>query len=347
MAGTKHLIVIHGRASKPSEKEKKRLVLKALKHGLGRVDASGDTAKRIGASSAIPQNKRVKFSFVYYGDFSNTALLEKKPDLKAYLKDQDPDHDNTACEVAGSYDADLDRLFARTQFTKAAYKKLLKEEKDTSALDDVASVVSAIGNLFGLNDELIAKATPDMGAYLLTRGMGSAVRDRLQRPLKKALADGDDICLVSHSMGCIVAYDVLWKFSNMSEYREIRDSKNKINLWLTLGNPLGEPGVKKNLYDAHEPDDGRYPRHIIKHWKNIAAKDDFVAHDAKIGNDYKGMLTYIPKGSNKIEPLIDSIKDEPLIYTFWAGNEGANPHKFYGYLDHPNVAHAIKKWMDD
>ena len=39
-AKKKHLIVIHGRSTKPSQKEKTRLVRAALLHGLERVDAA-------------------------------------------------------------------------------------------------------------------------------------------------------------------------------------------------------------------------------------------------------------------------------------------------------------------
>lgn len=34
----KHLIVIHGRATKPSATEKRRLVKKSLLHGINRLD---------------------------------------------------------------------------------------------------------------------------------------------------------------------------------------------------------------------------------------------------------------------------------------------------------------------
>lgn len=101
--------------------------------------------------------------------------------------------------------------------------------------------------------------------------------------------------------------------------------------WITLGNPLGEPGVRDNLYDAADADDGRYPNHIVDRWINVAAHDDFVAHDEDIANDFKAMTD---------RRLIGSI-DDRRIYNFWVGTAGSNPHKFYGYLDHPDVAKDI------
>lgn len=251
---------------------------------------------------------------------------------KSDLKGRDSAFDGAPCEESGSYDADLQELFARTSHTKSSYKKFLKEEKDNRALDNVASAVSGLLNLIGLSDNIIKAATPDMGAYLKTRKVGSEVRERLQKVLKPALKRGDDICLVAHSMGCIVSYDVLWKFSRMSEYGSIRNCK--VSKWITIGCPLGEPGVKDNLYDSDEGDDGKFPTNI-DHWLNIAAKDDFVAHDEDIADDFKEMkrLGYVRK-----------IEDKE-IYNFWAGYSGANPHKHYGYLDHPTTAQEIASWM--
>lgn len=325
-AKKKHLIVIHGRSTKPSQKEKTRLVRAALLHGLERVDAA--------AADKIRQRK-VAFTFVYYGDISNRLILEHDPKQAKHLTGRDEAHDNTPCIPDKEYDALLEEHLRRRNFTKKAYKKFLADHADRTWYDNAASVISGLAAWTGVSDNIVAAATPDMGAYLLTRKWGSEIRERLQRPLKRAFKAGDDICLVAHSMGTIVAYDVLWKFSSMSEYKDVKDTGNAITLWLTLGCPLGEPGVRKNLYDGDEREDGLYPRHIIRQWLNIAAYDDFVAHDPTVKNDFKEMERM---------GLVDSIRDQRL-YNFWRGAEQTNPHKLYGYLDHPTVAQHIANWM--
>ena len=322
----KHLIVIHGRATKPSEREKKRLVKQSILHGLGRVSP---------AAAAKVRSGEVKLAIAYYGDINNEEMIKAGKKVRQELKGRDPDHGNAPCELDKSYDEDLKRLFARTSFTKADYQKLLQEVKDKSAVDNVASAVSGVLNLLGLSDNVIRAATPDMGAYLTTRTVGSAVRSRLRQPLESALKKGADVCLVAHSMGCIVSYDVLWKFSRMSEYEHLRGKK--VNRWITLGNPLGEPGVQDNLYDASERKDGKYPAGIINKWINFSAKDDFVAHDEDVADDFRDMLD---------RGLVSSIKDRE-IYNFWSGTDGSNPHKFYGYLDHPDVAAEIADWVNE
>ncbi|MDF1578519.1 MAG: hypothetical protein RQ753_04780 [Desulfurivibrionaceae bacterium] len=331
MSRGKHLFVIHGRSTKPAESVKKKLVMKALRHGLDRVDPGGAASRRI--------NRRdIKCTFVYYGDIANTRMLEKNGSLRDKLTDIDPKH-GTPCEPPDRFIEPLERLFAVTDQTKKAYKKFLAAHRDLRGLDNVASMVSWVANLSGLSDNLIKAATADMGAYLMERKVGSAIRERLAGPLRKALLAGDDICLVSHSMGCIVSYDVLWKFSQMSEYKKIQESGARVTDWLTIGNPLGEPGVRKNLYDANERGDGRYPKKIITRWLNIPARDDFVSHDNTIEDDFREMG---PAGYK----FVESIQDHPEVYTFWATDKGTNPHKLYGYLDNTIVAGRILQWME-
>ncbi len=148
---SKHLIVIHGRATKPSSKEKKRLVKKSLIHGLERV--SPQAAQKL-------KNGEIRFSLAYYGDICNREMIRADEKEKSELPDKDPAHGNSPCEKAGSYDADLAKLFQTTNFSRAAYKKLIR------------------------------KATPDMGAYLTRRSVGSEIRERLQRHLKPSLTRG-------------------------------------------------------------------------------------------------------------------------------------------------------------
>ena len=137
----------------------------------------------------------------------------------------------------------------------------------------------------------------------------------------------------------MVAYDVLWKFSRLREYADIQASGNRVTKWITLGCPLGEAGVQANLRDArehvHEDCTDKHPQTIIKDWVNIAAHDDFIAHDATMKDDFSDMLKF---------GQLESIKDKKM-YNCFAMNGRANPHKFYGYLVNPIVAREIVQWM--
>ncbi len=319
----KHIIIIHGRSTKPQRHVKERLVMTALKRGLQRIN--NDAFKMI-------ENRDVKVSVIYYGDVLNRIMLEQKPELKKemiYVQNNWYVPDET-------YDKQLEQLCDRPidKHTKDDYDRLIEDHEIIKFGDDVATILSPFTFFFGISKNVIQKILPDLGSYINSRVVASEIRERLQPILKKALLEGDDIVLVSHSMGCIVSYDVLWKFSRMSEYKDLWNKK--ISLWMTLGNPLGEPAVKESLYDSNEPNDGMYPKNII-HWLNISAKDDFVAHDGDVHDDFSQMLS---------RNLIQSIEDAPKICTFWEDHIGqCNPHKLYGYLNHPKVAERLIEWM--
>jgi hypothetical protein len=89
------------------------------------------------------------------------------------------------------------------------------------------------------------------------------------------------------------------------------------------------------LYDSDEGDDGRYPGNV-HHWVNVAAQDDFVAHDGTAADDFNDMMRY---------GLVQRIYDLPRIQTFWVGETGVNPHKIYGYLNHPAFARVLASWI--
>lgn len=318
--GHKHLMFVHGRATKPDGDTKLRLVREALLHRLQQVDAE--------AHGQIERGE-VKVTLVYYGDILNRLLLDAGD---ANAADMVVGADGKLYEPPDAYDASLTRLKARSvdQHTAADYRRVIREERDLRFVDDLARLASPLIPS-GLTRRIIRRALPDLDRYIGSRREGSAIRVRLQEPLKRALDDGDDICIVSHSMGCVVAYDVLWKFSQMSEYARYHD--RRIGLWITLGSPLGEPAVQGALYDSNEPPDGRYPRNVSS-WVNVAAHDDFVAHDATVADDFLPM-----------RGLGCDIQDHPRIHTFWVGREGSNPHKLYGYLNHPHVARVVGAWV--
>src|SRR5712692_10100626 len=226
----KRIIVVHGRATKPRREEKERLVTQALIHGLNRVSAAA--GKKI-------ENQKIQVDLAYYGDVNNAFLWaetqhpRKKFDSK-FL--QWP----YSYETDGSYDDSMRRLFSieTGDQNKKTYHALKRREKDKGAREEIADFISPIAELLRINKHIVNRFLPDLGAYFQYRAVGSIVRDRLQRLLVPAMQRGDDICLIAHSMGSIIAYDVLWKVSRMSEYREINDKK--VNLFVTLGSPLGE-----------------------------------------------------------------------------------------------------------
>ncbi|WP_425092804.1 hypothetical protein [Tropicimonas sp. S265A] len=327
------IILIHGRSTKPAKARFAKLQRQALLQGLRRADPV--KAEKVA-------NGEVSVDYVYYGDINNRILREALACHKDTLTDNDPAFDAAPSLPDTGYAEAINQLSALGRFDRRAYRKVLAENTDLRFVDNAARAVSTLAALATgalLNEVAIKLATADMGAYLMRRAVGSAVRERLQTPLKRALKAGDDICLISHSMGCIVAYDVLWKFSRMSEYRDVRAGGNRIANWITLGCPLGEAGVKAYLYDAneraYEGGTDKHPKHIVRRWENIAARDDFISHDATMRGDYRDMTRF---------GYVDSIRDQ-RIYNCWTKDGTSNPHKFYGYLVNPVTARVITDWI--
>ena len=279
---------------------------------------------------------QVGLDIVYYGHVNN-RLLKDKPKHAAQLTAIDPDL-GTPCLARAGYDQAIDALAGFKRFGWREYRKILLDNKDVEWLDDAASWLSTLASLISFNvaNTLAVRfATADLGAYLTNQNVGSEIRGVLGGPLKRALLRGDDICLISHSMGCIVAYDVLWKLSRMSEHSNVQKSGNKVAKWITVGCPLGEPGVRGNLYGSGKSGDQRFPANIVGAWLNIAARDDFVAHDKTVKDDFRRM---------KRAGLVDSINDKK-IYNCYVKDGVSNPHKFYGYLAHDFTGRQIADWI--
>lgn len=90
----------------------------------------------------------------------------------------------------------------------------------------------------------------------------------------------------------------------------------------------------RNLKGSNARRARRYPSNI-KRWINIAAEDDFIAHDESVRDDFQAMIGFA---------LIDSIEDQ-RIYNLAVRDRKSNPHHAAGYLIHPNVADTLADWL--
>jgi hypothetical protein len=335
--GKKRLILIHGRAVKPAEKPMKSLARKAVAEGLRRAGATADAKALTDGSLA--------FDLVYFGDFINAIQSAARKKDQKLLTATDPDHGGAACFPI----ADLETAFADVSklasFSKARYADLLKTADDYKFLDEFADFTSTLGSLFTfgwLNDKLIQSATPDLFAYLTQHTTGSLIRQRLAERLRPALEKKEDICLIAHSMGAMVSYDEFWKYSHESAFDDSPYHGTPVSLFLTIGCPLGEEGVRRNLLDGryHSLND-KYPRGQIGTWHNIYAQDDYVSHAESMRAAFAEM-----RNKKYLDTIIDS-----HIYNCWSyadshsGRRVSNPHDLYGYLMHQTVGAAVSKWL--
>lgn len=158
---------------------------------------------------------------------------------------------------------------------------------------------------------------PDLHRYRHHRATRNAVRERLRERLRAARAGGRQIMLIAHSMGSIVAYDVLRAASrNLPGLR--------ISHFVTLGSPLGLVEVKEIVSAPL-----RVPECVAR-WSNFADPRDYAARwDTRLSNDYRANSAGV------------TISDHLVINGYVNRSGKPNPHKIYGYLRTPEMSELI------
>jgi len=165
-------------------------------------------------------------------------------------------------------------------------------------------------------DTVLKYKLPDLSRYYEDPEITRKLRDRLStRILENA---GNRIMVLSHSMGTIIAYDVLRELGK-------HDSNIAIDHFVTLGSPLGLPHVKNKILE--ESNLVRTPS-VVRNWLNFADKRDPVAFDTHLAADYEANSRGV------------RAKDD-LIYNDWDKPH----HKSYGYLRAPEVSRAIRNFI--
>ena len=215
----KTILLIHGRAPKPSESDLKGFWLEALRHGLER-----DHPNKLADFS------QAHVEFIYYGNLNNEFL--------------DPEHDLEA--DAASRRTTLDELkdYSRGDFDRAHYDNLPGK---SSLKEFVADTFADLFHVFRASDPLIHLVAPDMREYWNPESeFGTNVRYPMIRPLKEAIDRKDTILVIGHSLGSMIAFDTFWKFSRMGEYRPDY-TEGEIDLFVSIGSPLGDETVKSHL----------------------------------------------------------------------------------------------------
>jgi hypothetical protein len=310
---SKTLVLVHGRGFKPPRAELEALWSEAIRAGLAR-DAAG----------ALPAFERCRREFVYFGDASNAVLTAagRVHDASLDLADLK----NALTELRG--------LARSRDFRRDRYERLPGKTPIKEFLADVGAPTLAA---LRLEDRAIGRFLPELVDYWLSADAPMRVVDtRLGETVGAALGRADDVAIVSHCIGSVFAYNALWALSRAAAQSPERDTPAaaKVALWLTLGAPLGDEGVKRRLDDARVEPSGRYPRNVVA-WLNVAAEDDYVCHDDRVADDYREMLD---------RRMISRI-DDARIYNLAVRYGRSNPHTAVGYLIHPRVSRALADWL--
>jgi hypothetical protein len=156
----------------------------------------------------------------------------------------------------------------------------------------------------GVNAEAISLATHDVYQYLRQTGISI----KIDREVMKAFKSGAETVLVSHSLGTVVAYNVLRKL----------EAGVTVNQLVTLGSPLAISAIKTGLAPLSWPKP-------VGQWMNARDPHDVVA-----------LFPLVPPRFSVSAPGGKSIVDKSDV-----SNSKDDPHSIHDYLNDPFVAKCI------
>lgn len=303
------LLLVHGRDFKPAATTYLELSLAAMRKGLERD-----------FPDCVECFDRLSIDLAWYGDLNAEVLRRRN---MHYDEELDIGDRRNALRALGE-------IIPRKKFGIRQYDKLPgKSALPEFFMDMGAPLLGAVG----FRMPVIGKIAKDFAAYLDDPEFAEKARKRLRDRLCRLMDRGDNIMLVTHGTGSVIAYDVLWELSNDTEtYADY--GAFKVDQWLTLGSPLGDRAVQKRLLGAKERGQNRFPSNVIS-WHNLAAEDDYTCHDVTLADDFKKML---------VQRQVSGVHDY-RIFNLAVRYGKSNPHSSIGYYIHPRLAKILSAWL--
>jgi endonuclease G, mitochondrial len=197
-------------------------------------------------------------------------------------------------DVLGGFVTTAEAMAPDGAAARGAYEDILREAASAAGMPDtepeeagfVGGVIAALqrplswlANRSGLDEFVIAAAFRDVAAYLERDGVRQAVLARMLAEIP----DEGDIVLVSHSLGTVVAMDLLTRLP----------AGVRVPLLVTAGSPLGMDAVFKRLLAG-----GPVRPPVVRTWVNAWAAPDAIAIGCPLGGtwaDVRDIRTNNPK----------------------------------------------------
>ncbi len=309
-SSNRSLLLVHGRDFKPGRDAYLDISMAALRAGIER-----DYPDKVEGFDVLQKH------FAWYGDLS-AEILEQRGN--SYDRDLDIGDRRNALNA-------LRDIPARKRFGIRQYDRL----PGKSAIPEfIADMTAPVLGSIGLTMPALRSIAADFAAYFDNKlNYGIQVRARLRQELGELMDRGDRVLLISHGTGSVIAYDVLWEMSHDEALKE-RYGKSKVEMWLTLGSPLGDRNIQKRLSGAKEHSANKFPANVIS-WHNVSAEDDYTCHDNTLADDFKKMLR---------QRQVSTVHDF-CIFNLAVRYGKSNPHSSVGYYIHPRVSKIIADWL--
>ena len=160
----------------------------------------------------------------------------------------------------------------------------------------------------------------DLEGYYTKPGRRESTQARLLGLLQANRSE--EIMLIAHSMGAIVAYDALLEIGQKPESERV-----SVPYFVTIGSPLGLTPVKGEIRRVYE---GPFetPSVVTQSWVNYSDGGDRVSLDTHLRDDYRSNSYGV------------RVRDQ-MVYNDYPGN----PHKSYGYLRTPELSEHIAAFL--
>lgn len=297
------IIEIHGLGNKPPKNLLERWWERAMIEGLKKNKYKTDLPKH---------------EMVYWAD-----ILYEKP-LNQFEKDKESPYYLEEIYVKPSKE-----LPAENHDTRKKIIAFVNRQLNRIFLNEDFSL-----NYSFITDAILSKYFQDLETYYKeenivdeesTTKTKDLIRDRLLKVLEKY--KNDNILLIAHSMGSIVAFDVLTFLAD----------KINIHTLITIGSPLGLPIVVSKIAaeQRHKLNGQNFmitPEGVRENWFNFSDILDKVALNYELSDDFS---------ENKfgVKPV------DFLVVNNYEINGVTNPHKSYGYLRTPEFAKILNEFI--
>jgi len=188
-----------------------------------------------------------------------------------------------------------------------------------------------------IEDKLLYRLFPDLHNYYYFpdenhKWLKNLLRDKLFKVIYRHRRK--KIMLISHSMGCIIAYDVLAGLCSTRGMHGIN-----VHTFITAGSPLGLPVIMKKIMREYYPGLIKYgqlptPETIRRRWYNFSDIEDKIAINYDLGDDYV-------ENSNAVKPV------DVIVQNMYINNGKRNPHSIFGYLRTRELSAAVGQFLTE
>lgn len=296
------LVFVHGRAQQHKDS-------KTLKDEW--ISAWADGLKKNGLAVPLPESK---IHFPYYGDTLDQLVAGKSPEEAAKIVVRG-DAPGGGGELSMEEKAFIEAVLLESldHFEKdpdGAIHRALPPgafiEKGVLNWEWVQAILEVLDkHVPGASGMSVALATRDVYQYLTN----DVTRTVIDRGTASAIPESKEAVVVSHSLGTVVAYNVLRQNSQKRQW--------KVPLFVTLGSPLAVAVIKQKLAGIKPI---AFPTNVAT-WFNAMDERDVVS------------LHPLDKENFPLTPSIDNNTN--------VHNDTSNAHGISGYLGDKEVAKKI------